>query len=75
MQISMVIREILIVQRPVTPRHAVQKLMIITLKQACSRQYSGTLKFSSQRFERGQNQSAPFLTFFFSIAFLFTKGM
>ena len=30
-------REILIVQRPITPRHAVQKLMTIALKQACSR--------------------------------------
>ena len=35
-----------------------------TFKQACSGRYSGSLKLSSRRFERTQNQSAPFLTLF-----------
>ena len=55
------IREILTVQRPVTPKRAgasgsrINDYGVSTLKQACSRQYSGSLKLSNQRFEHAQN--------------------
>jgi hypothetical protein len=59
MRISAVIREILTVQRPVMPKHVGTSSSKInddgvqrTLKQACSGRYSGTLKLSSQRFQR-----------------------
>ena len=57
-QISADICEILTVQRPVTPKRAgasgsrINDDGISTLKQACSRRYSGSLKLSSRRFER-----------------------
>ena len=47
------IREILTVQRPVTPKRAgasgsrINDDGVSTLKQACSRRYSGSLKLSS----------------------------
>ena len=69
-RISADIREILTVQRPVTPKRAgasgskINDDGVSTLKQACSGRYSGSLKLSSRRFERAQNRSAPFLTLF-----------
>ena len=69
-QISADIREILTVQCPVTPKRTgasgsrMNDNGVSTLKQACSRRYSGLLKLTSRRFERAQNQSAPFLTLF-----------
>ena len=69
-RISAEIREILIVQRPVTPKRAgasglkINDDGVSTFKQAGSGRYSGSLKLSSRRFERAQNQSAPFLTLF-----------
>ena len=69
-RISADIREILTVQRPVTPKRAgasgsrINNDGVSTLKQACSRRYSGSLKLSSRRFEHAQNQSTPFLTLF-----------
>ena len=70
MCISAEIREILIVQCPVMPKRAgasgskINDDGVSTFKQACSGRYSGSLKLSSQRFERAQNRSAPFLTLF-----------
>ena len=70
MRISAEIREILIVQRPVTPKRAgasgskINDDSVSTFKQACSGRYSGSLKLSSRRFEHAQNRSAPFLTLF-----------
>ena len=61
---------ILTVQRPVTPKRAgasgskINDDGVSTFKRACSGRYSGSLKLSSRRFERAQNQSAPFLTLF-----------
>ena len=55
MRISMDIREILTVQRQVTPKRAgasgskINDNGISMLKQACSRRYSGSLKLSSRR--------------------------
>ena len=69
-RISADIREILTVQRPVTPKRAgasgsrINDDGVSTLKQACSRRYLGSLNLSSRRFERAQNRSAPFLTLF-----------
>ena len=69
-RISADIREILTVQCLVTPKRAgasgsrINDDGVSTFKQACSRRYSGSLKLSSRRFERAQNQSAPFLTLF-----------
>ena len=68
--ISAEMREILTVQRPVTPKCAgasgskINDDGVSTFKQACSRRYSGSLKLSSRRFECAQNQSAPFSTLF-----------
>ena len=68
--ISAEIREILTVQRPVTPQRAgasgskINDDSVSTFKQACSGQYSGSLKLSSQRFECAHNRSAPLLTLF-----------
>ena len=59
----MVIREILTVQRLVMPKctgasgSKVNNNGVSTLKQACSRQYSGLLKLSSQRFKRACTES------------------
>ena len=64
-RISADIREILTVQCPVTPKRAgasgsrINDDGVSTLKQGCSRQYSGSLKLSSRRFERTQSRSAP----------------
>ena len=64
------IREILTVQCPVTPKRVgpssskINDNGVSMLKQACSRRYSGSLKLSSRRFERAQNQNPPFLTLF-----------
>ena len=69
-RISAEIREILTVQRPVTPKRAgasgskINDDGISTFKQACSGRYSGSLKLSSRRFERAHNRSAPLLTLF-----------
>ena len=69
-RISADIREILTVQRPVTPKRAgasgskIKDDGVSTLKQACSGRYSGSLKLSSRMFERAQNRSAPFLILF-----------
>ena len=69
-QISAEIREILTVQRPVTPQRAgasgsrINDDSVSTFKQACSGRYSGLLKLSSRRFERAHNRSAPLLTLF-----------
>ena len=69
-RISADIREILTVQRPITPKcvgasgSRINDDGVSTLKQACSRRYSGLLKLSSRRFERAHNRSAPFLTLF-----------
>ena len=69
-RISAEIREILIVQRLVTPKRAgasgskINNDSVSTFKQACSRRYSGSLKLSSRRFECAQNRSAPLLTLF-----------
>ena len=69
-RISAEIREILTIQRPVTPKHAgasgskMNDDSVSTFKQACRGRYSGSLKLSSRRFERAQNRSAPFLTLF-----------
>ena len=69
-RISADIREILILQRPVTPKRAgasssrINDDGVLTLKQACNKRYSGSLKLSSRRFEHAQNRSAPFLTLF-----------
>ena len=69
-QISAEIREILTVQRQITPKRAgasgskMNDDSVSTFKQACSGRYSGSLKLSSRRFERAQNRSAPFLTLF-----------
>ncbi len=54
------IREILIVQCPVTPKRAGASGSkfddgVSTLKQACSGRYSGLLKLSSRRFVRAHN--------------------
>ena len=52
-RISADIREILIVQRPITPKRAgasgsrINDDGVSTSKQACSRRYSGSLKLSS----------------------------
>ena len=60
-RISAEIREILTVQRQVTPKRAgasgskMSDDSVSTIKQACSGQYSGSLKLSSRRFERAQN--------------------
>ena len=54
-RVSAEIREILIVQRPVTPKRAgasgskINDDGISTFKQACSGRYSGSLKLSSRR--------------------------
>ena len=70
-RISAEIREILIVQSPVTPKRAdasgskISDDVVSTFEQACSGRYSGSLKLSSRRFERAKNQSAPFLILFF----------
>ena len=70
MRISAEIREILTVQRPVTPQRAgasgskINDDSVSTFKQACSGRYSGSLKLSSRRFERAHNRSAPLLTLF-----------
>ena len=70
MRISAEIREILTVQRPVTPKRAgasgskINDNSVLTFKQACSGRYSGSLKLSSRRFERAHNRSAPLLTLF-----------
>ena len=70
MRISAEIREILTVQRPVTPKRAgasgskFNDDSVSTFKQACSGRYSGSLKLSSRRFERAHNRSAPLLTLF-----------
>ena len=69
-RISAEMHEILIVQCPVTPKRAgasgskINNDGVSTFKQACGERYSGSLKLSSRRFERAQNQSAPFLTLF-----------
>ena len=69
-RISAEIREILIIQRPVTPERAgasgskINDDGISTFKQACSGRYSGSLRLSSRRFECAQNRSVPFLTLF-----------
>ena len=69
MRISAEIREILTVQRPVTPQRAgassskINDDSVSTFKQACSGRYSGSLKLSSRRFERAHNRSAPLLSF------------
>ena len=69
-RISAEIREILIVQCPVTPKRAgasgskINDDGVSTFKQACSERNSGSLKLSSRRFERTQNRSAHFLTLF-----------
>ena len=69
-RISANIREILTVQRWVTPKRAgasgsrINNDGVSILKQAYSRRYSGSLKLSSRRFKRTQNRSAPFLTLF-----------
>ena len=68
-RMSMEIREILIVQRLVTPKRADangSKIddSVSMIKQACSGQYSGSVKLSSRRFERAHNRSAPLLTSF-----------
>jgi hypothetical protein len=69
-RISTDIREILTVQRLVTPKRAgasgskINNGGVSTLKQACSGRYSGSLKLSSRRFERAQNRSAPVFTLF-----------
>ena len=69
-RISADIREILTAQRPSMPKRAgssgsrINDDGVSTLKQACSRRYSGSLKLSSRRFERAQNRSAPLLTLF-----------
>ena len=68
--ISADIREILTVQHPVMPKRAgtsglrINDDGVSTLKQACGRRYSGSLKLSSLRFERTQNRSALFLILF-----------
>ena len=70
MRISVEIRKRLTVQRPITPKRAgtsgskINDDSVLTFKQACSGQYSGSLKLSSRRFERAHNRSAPLLTFF-----------
>ena len=69
-RISAEIREILTVQRPVTPKRAgasgskINDDSVSTLNQAYSGRYSGSLKLSSRRFERAHNRSAPLLTLF-----------
>ena len=69
-RISAEIREILTVQRPVTPKRAgasgskINDDSVSTFKQAYSGRYSGSLKLSSRRFERAHNRSAPLLTLF-----------
>ena len=69
-RISAEIREILTVQRRVTPKRAgasgskINDDSISMFKQACSGRYSGSLKLSSRRFERAHNRSAPLLTLF-----------
>ena len=72
-----VIREILTVLHPVTPKHAgasgstINNDGVLTLKQTCHRRYSGALKLSSRRFECAQNRSAPFLIFYHTGNILF----
>ena len=62
-RISAEIREMLTVQRPVTPKRAgasgskINDDSVSTFKQACSGRYSGSLKLSSRRFERAHNRS------------------
>ena len=64
MRISAEIREILTVQRPVTPQRAgasgskINDDSVSTFKQACSGRYSGSLKLSSRRFERAHKRSS-----------------
>ena len=67
--ISADIHEILTVQCLVMPKHAGangSKINAdgVSLKQACSGQYPGSLKLSSRTFERAQNGSISFLILF-----------